>query len=244
MPSASESKRDDPPDPTHGPGVARLADVSYSITEGNNTRTLFESVNVEFVAGALSAILGPSGSGKSSLLSLLGGLATPTAGAVTVNGVDLSLLDEAARCTFRREQIGFVFQDIRLLPQLNAIDNVIYPAWFRFRDPRAARAAANDALEAVGMSHKAASRPAAMSGGERQRVALARVLACNPPLILADEPTAALDWGSAELFLNILRKRVTATRMAAVLVTHDPRVIEWIDHLYHLENGTLRHEPR
>jgi len=244
MHSASESKRGDRPDQASAAGVARLAAVSYRIAEGSSTRTLFENVNVEFVAGALSAILGPSGSGKSSLLSLLGGLAAPTGGAVMVNGVDLSSLDEAGRCAFRREQIGFVFQDIRLLPQLNAIDNVIYPAWFRFRDPRAARAAAVDALAAVGMSHKAASRPGTMSGGERQRVALARVLACNPPLILADEPTAALDWGSAELFLSILRKRVTDTRMAAVLVTHDPRVIEWIDHLYHLENGTLRHESR
>ena len=168
----------------------------------------------------------------------------PTAGTVVVNGVDLSSLDEVRRCVFRREQVGFIFQDIRLLPQLSAGDNVVYPAWFRFRDPRRAAAAASDALAAVGMGHKAGSRPATMSGGERQLVALARVLACNPPLILADEPTAALDWRSAELFLDILRKRVADTRMAAVLVTHDPRVIEWVDHLYHIENGTLRHEPR
>lgn len=244
MRSASDSKPDDLRGEARGPEVARLSDVSYAIAEGGGTRTLFADVNVEFIAGKLSAILGPSGSGKSSLLALLGGLAAPTGGTVTVNGVDLSSLDEAGRCNFRRRQIGFVFQDIRLLPQLSALDNVIYPVWFQHRDARAARAAASDALEAVGMSHKAASRPAAMSGGERQRVALARVLAGNPPLILADEPTAALDWSSAELFLNLLRKRVTGTRMAAVLVTHDPRVIEWIDHLYHLENGTLRHGPR
>ena len=172
MPSASDLERDRSRADAPGPEVARLTDVAYGIAEGNTTRTLFASVNVGFMAGALSAILGPSGSGKSSLLALLGGLAAPTGGTVTVNGIDLSSLDEAGRCTFRRTQIGFVFQDIRLLPQLSAIDNVIYPAWFRHRDPRAARALASDALEAVGMSDKAASRPAAMSGGERQRIAV------------------------------------------------------------------------
>jgi putative ABC transport system ATP-binding protein len=222
--------------------LAVLTGVTHTIAEGNSSRTLFQNVNAQFPVGAISAILGPSGSGKSTLLSILGGLIAPTTGTITASGVDLTRLDETARCRFRREHIGFVFQDIRLLPQLNALDNVLYPAWFRYRDAAVAKRAADEALNAVGMMPQATAMPAAMSGGEKQRVALARVLACDPPLILADEPTAALDWASAETFLNLLRERVPESNKAAVLVTHDPRVIAWVQHIYHLENGGLRYE--
>ena len=222
--------------------LAVLTGVSQSIAEGNSARTLFQNVNAQFRAGALSAIVGPSGSGKSTLLSILGGLIAPTTGTVAACGVDLTRLDEVARCRFRREHIGFVFQDIRLLPQLNALDNVLYPAWFRYRDAAKAQHVATAALAAVGMLPLAKAMPGAMSGGEKQRVALARVLACDPPLILADEPTAALDWASAETFLNLLRERVRGSNKTAVLVTHDPRVIAWVQHIYHLEDGGLRYE--
>ena len=222
--------------------LAVLTGVTHTIAEGISARTLFQNVNAQFRVGSISAIVGPSGSGKSTLLSILGGLIAPTTGTVAANGIDLSRLDETARCRFRREHIGFVFQDIRLLPQLNAFDNVLYPAWFRYRDAAVAKGAADEALNAVGMMSQATAMPGAMSGGEKQRVALARVLACDPPLILADEPTAALDWASAETFLNLLRERVHGSNKAAVLVTHDPRVIAWVQHIYHLENGGLRYE--
>ncbi len=222
--------------------LASLAGVAHQIEEGGTSRTLFANVDAQFCAGALTAIVGPSGSGKSTLLSILGGLVAPTSGRVVANGIDLTHLNESARCRFRREHIGFVFQDIRLLPQLNALDNVLYPAWFRFGDIDRARTVAVDALAAVGMTPQANAMPSAMSGGEKQRVALARVLACDPPLILADEPTAALDWASAETFLNLLQERVRGTRKAAVLVTHDPRVMAWAQHIYHLEDGALRYE--
>lgn len=222
--------------------LASLAGVTHQIEEGGGARMLFENVNAQFCAGALTAIVGPSGSGKSTLLSILGGLVAPTSGCVIANAIDLTHLDESTRCRFRREHIGFVFQDIRLLPQLNAIDNVLYPAWFRFGDIDRARAVAANALAAVGMMPHANAMPSAMSGGEKQRVALARVLACDPPLILADEPTAALDWPAAENFLNLLQDRVRGTRKAVVLVTHDPRVMAWAQRIYHLEDGTLRYE--
>ncbi len=225
-----------------GTGLAALTNISHVIAEGKNARTLFQNINAQVRVGALSAILGPSGSGKSTLLSILGGLVAPTSGTVAVGGVELTDLDEVARCRFRREHVGIVFQDIRLLPQLNAIDNVLYPAWFRYRDAAKAQHVAAEALAAVGMLPLAAAMPAAMSGGEKQRVALARVLACDPPLILADEPTAALDWHSAEAFLNLLQERISGTNKAAVLVTHDPRVIEWVQHIYYLEDGGLRYE--
>jgi putative ABC transport system ATP-binding protein len=227
-----------------GVALASLTNVSHSVAEGHGTRQLFDNVSAQIYAGSLTAIMGPSGSGKSTLLSILGGLVTPTSGSVTANGIDVTSLDETARCCFRRERIGFVFQDIRLLPQLNAFDNVMMPAWFRYRDADAARHAADQALASVEMIHLARAMPAAMSGGEKQRVALARVLACDPPLILADEPTAALDWASAEAFLNLLRERVNGTCKAAVLVTHDPRVIGWVQHVYHLDNGGLRSETK
>ena len=222
--------------------LAQLVGVSHTIAEGNGTRTLFSDVNARFAEGSLSVIQGPSGSGKSTLLSILGALVLPTAGTVLASGFELNGLDESARCRFRREHIGFVFQDIRLLPQLNAVDNVVYPSWFRYRDAAKAKQAAYEALTAVGMMPRAKAMPGAMSGGEKQRVALARVLACDPPLILADEPTAALDWASAESFLNLLQERVRGSNKAAILVTHDPRVIQWAQHIYHLENGSLRYE--
>lgn len=231
-------------DQSVGVALASLINVSHAVVEGHGTRQLFDNISAQIYAGSLTAIMGPSGSGKSTLLSILGGLVTPTSGSVTVNGIDVTSLDETARCRFRREHIGFVFQDIRLLPQLNAFDNVMMPAWFRYRDADAARHAADQALAWVGMIHLAHAMPAAMSGGEKQRVALARVLACDPPLILADEPTAALDWASAEMFLHLLRERVRGTCKAAVLVTHDPRVVGWVQHVYHLENSGLRREAK
>lgn len=226
--------------------VASLAEVVLSIPEGAGRRALLQGVSAEFPAGAISAILGPSGSGKSSLLAVLGGLVTADSGRTVVNGTDLGAMPEARRCAFRREQVGFIFQDIRLLPQLTAIDNVIMPTWLRYRDRQRAELAAARSMRAVGMEHKALAMPATMSGGERQLVALARALSCDPHLILADEPTASLDWRAAELFLTLLRERVADSRRAAVIVTHDPRVIDWVDHLFHLEGGKLRyrHERR
>lgn len=231
-------------DQSVGDALASLVNVSHVVAEGHSTRQLFDNVSAQIYAGSLTAIMGPSGAGKSTLLSILGGLVAPTSGSVMASGIDVTHLDETARCRFRREHIGFVFQDIRLLPQLNAFDNVMMPAWFRYRDADAARRSADQALASVGMIHLARAMPAAMSGGEKQRVALARVLACDPPLILADEPTAALDWASAEVFLNLLRERVRGTAKAAVLVTHDPRVIGWVQHVYHLENGGLLGEEK
>ena len=160
------------------------------------------------------------------------------------NGVELTALSEAACCQFRMAQVGFIFQDIRLLPQLNAFDNVMYPAWFRLRDHSAALRVAAANIEAVGMSHKATAMPATMSGGERQLIALARMMTSDPALVLADEPTASLDWRAAKLLLSTMRDRVAGTNKGAVIVTHDPRVMEWIDHVYHLEEGTLRYEKR
>ena len=224
--------------------LARLSDVKYVIPEGESTRTLFRDVNIDFFGGGLSAILGPSGSGKSSLLSILGGLTRPTTGTVIANGVELTALSEAACCQFRMAQVGFIFQDIRLLPQLNAFDNVMYPAWFRLRDHGAALRVAAANIEAVSMSHKATAMPATMSGGERQLIALARMMTSDPALVLADEPTASLDWRAAKLLLSTMRDRVAGTNKGTVIVTHDPRVVEWIDHVYHLEEGTLRYEKR
>src|SRR5687767_12020046 len=131
--------------------VASLANIVLRVPEGKGERTLLDDLSVEFPSGAISAILGPSGSGKSSLLAVLGGLVSPSAGRTVVNGIDITEMPEDRRCTFRREQVGFVFQDIRLLPQLTVLDNVVMPAWFRYRDAHRARAAAAEALGAVGM---------------------------------------------------------------------------------------------
>lgn len=224
--------------------LAKLVGLDYDIPEGGGIRRLFSNVNADFYAGGLSAILGPSGSGKSSLLSVLGGLIGPTSGKVFSDGVELSAMDEEKRCEFRMNKVGFIFQDIRLLPQLSAFDNIMYPAWFRVRDKRTAIALANEQIAAVGMSHKATSMPSTMSGGERQLIAFARILTSDPPIVLADEPTASLDWRAAELLLTTMQNNVRGKKKAAIIVTHDPRVLDWVDHVYHVEEGKLRYEKR
>jgi len=189
-------------------------------------------------AGELVAVMGPSGSGKSTLLTLAGGLDTPTAGRVTVEGTDLGDLDQKARARLRRTSIGYVFQDFNLIPALTAVENVALPRELDGARARTARREAMAALEEVGILDLADRFPDHMSGGQQQRVAIARAFVGERRLILADEPTGALDTGTGEDILRLLRARCDAGA-AGVMVTHEARHAAWADRVVFLRDGLV-----
>lgn len=171
--------------------------------------------------GEFVAITGASGSGKSTLLHMLGGITRPSSGRVLLEGVDLAGLDDDALALVRRRRIGFVFQRYNLLPELSLLENVALPLVLDGTSERTCDEAATAALEAVGMAHRAGHRPDALSGGEQQRGAIARALVTGPAIVLADEPTGALDSANAQRVIELLQRLVTDRGQTVVLVTHD-----------------------
>ena len=207
---------------------------------GEIPATLIDGVDLAVRAGEFLAVTGPSGSGKSSLLYLLGLLDLPSAGEVLVDGAATSTLDENARAALRLRCIGFVFQFHFLLPEFTALDNVMLPmrALGALSD-KAMRARATDLLTQLGLGAHVGKRPDQMSGGQRQRVAIARALANDPLLILADEPTGNLDTASSDQVLETLRKLVNETGKSVVVVTHDPSLAARCDRRVHIVDGRV-----
>jgi putative ABC transport system ATP-binding protein len=195
---------------------------------------------VGFVArsGELVAVMGPSGSGKSTLLTLAGGLDSPTSGTVRVEGTDLAALGPQGRAAMRRTSIGYVFQDFNLIPALTAVENVALPRELDGAGSRSARRAALAALEEVGIGDLSKRFPDEMSGGQQQRVAIARAIVGERRLILADEPTGALDSETGEDILRLIRARCDAGA-AGVLVTHEARHAAWADRVVFLRDGVI-----
>jgi putative ABC transport system ATP-binding protein len=180
-------------------------------------------VSLRIFPGDFMSIVGPSGSGKSTMLGLLGVLDLPTSGTIRIAGQDVSVLDDAARSRLRGDSIGFVFQQFHLIPHLTALGNVETALLYRDMRPRERHAKAHDALAQLGLAARADHRPVQLSGGEQQRVALARAIVTDPLMILADEPTGALDSANAAHVLDIFQ-RLEAPERAVVMVTHDPNV--------------------
>jgi putative ABC transport system ATP-binding protein len=202
--------------------------------------TVLDDVSCDITAGSIVAIKGPSGSGKTTLLSILGGLERHDAGAVTVAGSDLGTLTGDDLAAFRRETVGFVFQDFGLLPSLTALENVEL-ALTLGRTPRTRRRArAHELLDAVGLAARAQHRPHALSGGENQRVAIARALANAPPVVLADEPTGNLDADATHTILDLVCRLPDDYGCTVVVVTHDPVVAARADRLLELVDARLR----
>ena len=189
-------------------------------------------------AGELVAVMGPSGSGKSTLLTLAGGLDAPTSGTVSVEGTDLATLGQKGRARMRRTSIGYVFQDFNLIPALTAVENVALPLELDGASSRQARELARVALAEVGIAELADRFPDNMSGGQQQRVAIARAVVGERRLILADEPTGALDTETGEEILRLLRSRCDAGA-AGVLVTHEARHAAWADRVVFLRDGVI-----
>ena len=215
-----------------------LRGVSREYGSGRARVAALSDVSVTVEPGELVAVMGPSGSGKSTLLALAGGLDRASSGQVLVNGSDLDALDAKALARLRRRSIGYVFQELNLVATLTAEENVALPLELDGMRPRAAASAARALLAALGLAELSGRFPDELSGGEQQRVAIARAVVGDRQLLLADEPTGALDSLSGETVLRLLRGQCDGGR-AAVLVTHDARHAAWADRVVFLRDGRM-----
>jgi putative ABC transport system ATP-binding protein len=208
-------------------------------TSGNATLTVLDDAAFWARSGEITLVMGPSGSGKSTLIAVLSGLLRPDAGHVTALDVDLWALRPAEIDKFRLATCGFIFQGFNLFPALTALEQVSQVLRFAGRSPKAARAQAEAALDAVGMTPRLHLRPAELSGGEKQRVAIARALAKQPRLIFADEPTSALDGENGQRVISLLQGAAREQDAAVICVTHDQRLEAWADRVIHIEDGRI-----
>jgi putative ABC transport system ATP-binding protein len=206
---------------------------------GQDVRAL-DGIDLDISRGEFVALVGPSGSGKSTLLSLIGGLDRPNSGQIFVADLELGAANEKQLVAYRRERIGFIFQSFNLLMMRSAVENVETPLTIAGVPPKERRQRALELLEAVGLKQRALHRPNELSGGEMQRVAVARALANNPLLLLADEPTGNLDSKTGGDILNLLREAVGERGVTLVLVTHDPQVASFADRIVHLRDGKIQ----
>ena len=201
--------------------------------------TAVRGVDLAVEKGEFVAITGASGSGKSTLLHMLGGITRPSAGRVLLEGVDLATLDDDALAEIRRRRIGFVFQRYNLLPELSLAENVALPLVLDGISEARCRDAARQALEAVGMAHRADHRPDTLSGGEQQRGAVARALVTDPAILLADEPTGALDSVNSANVLELLQRLVRDRHQTVILVTHDPGIAAAAGRIVRMKDGRV-----
>jgi lipoprotein-releasing system ATP-binding protein len=206
---------------------------------GAAAREVLRGVDITIAAGEFVALVGPSGSGKSTLLYLLGGLDHPDAGSVEIAGEDLATVNEDALAKLRNRLIGFVYQFHFLLPEFSALENVSMPLLIGRRPAAEARRRAHELLAEVGLAERAHHRPGALSGGEQQRVAVARALAASPRAVLADEPTGDLDRATGQRLHETLRSLVRARGLTVVVVTHNEELARGCDRVLKLEGGHL-----
>ncbi len=211
---------------------------------GNAEVIALDDVDITLQPGEMTLIKGPSGSGKSTMIAALGGLQAPDAGTVTVDGQDIWSLPQSGIDTFRRQRCGFVFQSVGLFPSLTAHEQVVLPLEYMGFDSKYARRRADDMLAEVGLSKRRNARPAQMSGGENQRVAIARMLAKDPKLIFADEPTSALDSANGQIVAELLHRSAKLHDAMVMCVTHDDRLRGHADRIVELEDGAVKSDSR
>jgi putative ABC transport system ATP-binding protein len=221
------------------PAVA-TRDLVRIYGEGDVAVRALDGIDVEIPSGQFVVILGPSGSGKTTLLNIVGGIDAPTSGSVEVAGTDLASLSSSERTGFRRDHVGFVFQFFNLIPTLTAYENVRLISEIAGSDGEASR----EALESVGLGQRLDNFPAALSGGEQQRVAVARAIAKSPPLLLGDEPTGALDLETGRQVLKLLHKLNRTRGITMLLVTHSSVIAGMADRVLHLRDGEIVGDER
>ncbi|CAL9601841.1 ABC transporter ATP-binding protein [Streptomyces sp. NPDC101221] len=219
--------------------MVRVEDVRKSYGRGSAAVHALRGVSFDVPRGELVALKGRSGSGKTTLLNIVGGLDTPDAGRVEVDGRDLAELDEDGLLALRRDRIGFVFQSFGLVPILTAAENVGVPMRLRRAAPRERDERVELLLALVGLSGHAAQRPGELSGGQQQRVAIARALANDPALLIADEPTGQLDAETGHSVMELLRAVVRSERVTALVATHDAALLDLADRVLELRDGEI-----
>jgi putative ABC transport system ATP-binding protein len=224
--------------------VLEATDVVKVLGSGAAEVHALKGVSLSLTPGELTLLMGPSGSGKTTLLSVLGCMLTPTAGTVRVGGQSTAGARPEALARLRRENVGFVFQSYHLFPTLTALDNVRLAVDVRGEPAPSAIAKAKDALTTVGLAHKFESYPSELSGGEQQRVAIARAIVGNALVILADEPTAALDSENGHAIMEVLARIAKDPSRSVLVVTHDPRTVPFADRIVRIEDGLIVGETR
>ncbi len=223
--------------------VLSVRGLTRTYVTGSGELTVLKGVDLDVAPGQLVGLIGPSGSGKSSLLHAAGLLERPTEGVVRIDGEEVGSLDERMRTRLRLFKIGFVYQFHHLLPEFDARDNVALPMRIAGVGEAQARARAGEILSALGLGQRLTHQPAQMSGGEQQRVAIARALANQPRLLLADEPTGNLDPATSQAVFDDLRARVKATGVAALIATHNMELAGHMDRVFALRDGHLEERP-
>ena len=224
--------------------IVEARGIKKTLGRGAGQVQALRGIDLSLRRGELTLLMGPSGSGKTTLLLILGCMLAPDAGTATVNGNDISHADKEGLARIRRDHIGFVFQSYHLFPTLTAAQNVQLALDIRGERGRRAAKKAREAMKLVGLERKTDRRPGELSGGEQQRVAIARAFVANPALILADEPTAALDSDNGRMILRILADAAHERDRAVLVVTHDPRILPFADRIVEIDDGRIVGERR
>lgn len=220
--------------------IIKASEICKSYRDTASSLEVLKNINFTVSEGEFLVIQGPSGAGKSTLLHILGGLDNPTTGAVYFKGADIYNLDESSRSDFRNRKIGFVFQFFHLLPELNALENVLLPGILKsWWDKKKSLKSAITLLERLGLKDRMAHRPSALSGGEQQRVAIARALINKPQVLLCDEPTGNLDSENGKIILRLLNELNRDQQITIVMVTHDKDIANVAGRILHLRDGII-----
>jgi len=223
----------------HPAQIVEIRGLRKSYEEGGRTRAVLDSADLDIAPGEFFVLLGKSGSGKSTLLNMMSGIDRPDAGTIVIRGTDITALDEYHQTLFRRDHIGIIFQFFNLIPTLTVIENITLPLELRGGNRRAAEASGRALLERVGLANRADAFPDRLSGGEQQRVAVARSLANNPQLLLADEPTGNLDSANGAAVMQLLLQLNREHNLTLIIVTHDPVVANYADRIVRLRDGKI-----
>ncbi|TDM07107.1 ABC transporter ATP-binding protein [Macrococcus lamae] len=219
-----------------------IENISKTYGTGEQATTVLKNINLTINSGEIVTLYGPSGSGKSTLLSIIGALLTPSSGDIILGGKSWRTLSDNARTDMRLKEIGFIFQSSHLIPYLTVKDQLTAIGTEAGQSTKEAAVRAEQLLASFGLKHRLSAYPKELSGGEKQRTAIARAFMNEPKLILADEPTASLDKERASEVVDMLRQRVKQTGAACIMITHDQRLFSYTDKLYHLEDGCITEE--